>query len=312
MAPGKRKAAEADPETEQANKLRSVCKAMDDSAAEFCCPITQELPIDPVTAEDGRVYERSAIEEWLEKNEKSPHTNEPMGKKLLPALQVKNMIASMVKSGALSGDKCAAWTQKLEQEKKVEEVRQRMVNADDNRVLQWPTAYEPLTIEERGRIREAVRRVRADNPSDVDQLDVKGALYGLPPRIQAGPGREDAVAYNDRLERDRNFGATYQKLSGNMPLDPRTIDNAVYQMQGKLDEALELYEQALAIQKAALGDMHTSVADSQFNMALVHKKTGDRAKAKALFEQSAAICMQAYGPDHRYTTDALQAAHGCA
>ena len=48
MAPRKRKAAEAEPATEQANKLRSVCKAMDESAAEFLCCITQELPIDPV------------------------------------------------------------------------------------------------------------------------------------------------------------------------------------------------------------------------------------------------------------------------
>ena len=103
---------------------------MDDSASEILCPITQELPIDPVMAEDGRVYERSAIEEWLEQNEKSPHTNEPMGKKLLPALQVKNMIAAMVKSGALSGDKCAAWTQKLEEEKKVEGLRQRAEAGD--------------------------------------------------------------------------------------------------------------------------------------------------------------------------------------
>ena len=59
MAPRKRKAAAAEPATEQANKLRSVCKAMDESADEFCCPITQELPVDPVTAEDGRVYERT-------------------------------------------------------------------------------------------------------------------------------------------------------------------------------------------------------------------------------------------------------------
>jgi hypothetical protein len=145
MAPGKRKAAEADPETEQANKLRSVCKAMDDSAAEFCCPITQELPIDPVTAEDGRVYERSAIEEWLEKNEKSPHTNEPMGKKLLPALQVKNMIASMVKSGALSGDKCAAWTLKLEQEKEVEEKRQQAEAGDADAMAYLAFCYRDGT-----------------------------------------------------------------------------------------------------------------------------------------------------------------------
>ena len=141
MAPGKRKAAEADPGTEQANKLRSVCKAMDESADEFCCPITQELPIDPVTAEDGRVYERSAIEEWLATNEKSPHTSEPMGKKLLPALQVKNMIAKMVESGALSGDKCAAWTLKLEQEKEVEKLRQRAEAGDPKAMAQMAALY---------------------------------------------------------------------------------------------------------------------------------------------------------------------------
>ena len=129
MAERKRKAAEpaTTPVTDQASKFK---KTVDDSASEFLCPITQELPIDPVTAEDGRVYERSAIEEWLEKNEKSPHTNEPMGKRLLPALQVKNMIETMVKSGALSTDKCAAWTQKLEQEKEVEELRQRAEAGD--------------------------------------------------------------------------------------------------------------------------------------------------------------------------------------
>ena len=50
-------------------------------------------------AEDGRVYDRSAIEQWLATNEKSPHTNEPMSKKLMPALQVKNVIAKVVESG---------------------------------------------------------------------------------------------------------------------------------------------------------------------------------------------------------------------
>ena len=33
---------------------------------ELLCPITQQLPVYPVTAEDGRVYERDAIEEWIE------------------------------------------------------------------------------------------------------------------------------------------------------------------------------------------------------------------------------------------------------
>ena len=44
------------------------------------CPITFSLPVDPVIAEDGKVYERSAIEEWLKKQRKSPVTNLEMGR----------------------------------------------------------------------------------------------------------------------------------------------------------------------------------------------------------------------------------------
>ena len=139
MAPGKRKAEPATtPVTDQATKFK---KTVDDSASEILCPITQELPIDPVMAEDGRVYERSAIEDWLKRNEKSPHTNEPMGKKLLPALQVKNMIETMVKSGALSTDKCAAWTQKLEEEKEVERLRQRAEAGEVRAMVELAIAY---------------------------------------------------------------------------------------------------------------------------------------------------------------------------
>ena len=123
---GKR-AAEPETETEQSSKYRKV---IDENAEELLCPITQELPIDPVTAEDGRVYERSAIEEWLATNAKSPHTNEPMGKNLFPATQVKNLIASMVRSGALSGDKAGAWQKKLGQEKVVEETRRKAEAGD--------------------------------------------------------------------------------------------------------------------------------------------------------------------------------------
>ena len=50
---GKGKRAAADTAA-TSKKFRS---AIDDSAAEFVCPITQELPVDPVTAEDGRVAE---------------------------------------------------------------------------------------------------------------------------------------------------------------------------------------------------------------------------------------------------------------
>ena len=116
---------EVDTETESSKRYRS---AIDEVAEEFLCPITQELPLDPVTAEDGRVYERAAIEDWLNRNAgpvKSPVTNEVIGRKLLPAVQIRNSIKNMVKSGAISGSKADAWKQRLEDEGHVAAVRRR-------------------------------------------------------------------------------------------------------------------------------------------------------------------------------------------
>jgi TPR repeat protein len=58
-----------------------------------------------------------------------------MGTKLLPALQVKNMIRTMVASGALTGDKVDAWKLKLKEEEKVAEWR-REAEAGDG-VFMW-------------------------------------------------------------------------------------------------------------------------------------------------------------------------------
>jgi TPR repeat protein len=105
-------------------------------AEEFLCPITRELPFDPVTAEDGRVYERSALEKWFAKKAagevRSPITNEPMGRKLLPAVQVRNTIKGMVQSGALSGEKADVWKKRLKEEEKVEETRRKAEAGDAN------------------------------------------------------------------------------------------------------------------------------------------------------------------------------------
>jgi TPR repeat protein len=57
-----------------------------------------------------------------------------MGVKLLPALQVKNMIRTMVASGALTGDKVDAWKLKLKEEEKVAEVR-REAEAGQGRAM---------------------------------------------------------------------------------------------------------------------------------------------------------------------------------
>jgi len=114
-----REAAEAEDETVQLRRHKSATEA---AFAELVCPITFSLPVDPVIAEDGKVYERSAIEEWLKQQGKSPVTNLAMGTRLLPALQVKNMIRTMVASGALTGDKVDAWKLKLKEEEEVAEM----------------------------------------------------------------------------------------------------------------------------------------------------------------------------------------------
>ena len=111
-------------------ELRKTKSAVNEAFAELVCPITFSLPVDPVMAEDGKVYERSAIEEWLKKQRKSPVTNLAMGTRLLPALQVKNMIRMMVASGALTGDKVDAWKLKLKEEEEVAEMLRKAEAGD--------------------------------------------------------------------------------------------------------------------------------------------------------------------------------------
>jgi len=100
--------------------------------AEYRCPITQELPVDPVVAEDGQCYDRTAIEEWFEKhdNAKSPMSNQPIGKKLVPALQMRNAIERLINKGILTGEAAEAWTERQEELKWLDkEYREKLARA---------------------------------------------------------------------------------------------------------------------------------------------------------------------------------------
>ena len=120
-ATGKRPATTPVTDDGEAKRLRSV---IDETVDEFICALTYELPLDPVTAEDGKIYERAAITEWLKKHKKSPLTNEEMGTKLLPAHQVKNMIEKLVRSGAISGDKAEGWQKRVKEQDELRELRE--------------------------------------------------------------------------------------------------------------------------------------------------------------------------------------------
>ena len=58
----------------------------------FICPIRNTLMKDPVVAEDGRTYEREAIEEWFSKRNTSPMSNDVIGKTLRSNLDLKAAI----------------------------------------------------------------------------------------------------------------------------------------------------------------------------------------------------------------------------
>jgi hypothetical protein len=63
-----------------------------DLPAELTCPITTELFVDPVFTSDGQVYERKAIERWLQTHETSPLSGEVLDHKgLTPAPLVRGM-----------------------------------------------------------------------------------------------------------------------------------------------------------------------------------------------------------------------------
>jgi len=53
-------------------------KSNNDELAEFKCPITRDIMEDPVIAEDGQRYERTAILEWLKIHNTSPMNRIPM------------------------------------------------------------------------------------------------------------------------------------------------------------------------------------------------------------------------------------------
>jgi len=115
---------------------------MHEVANEFVCPISHELPVDPVTAEDGRIYERGAIELWFSTGDcTSPMTNEVMGTRLLPAVQCGNMLRCLVQNGAVDEDIAGAWMKKIAEEAKVASSRLKAEDGDSESMYKLGSWY---------------------------------------------------------------------------------------------------------------------------------------------------------------------------
>lgn len=101
-------------------------------ADEWICPITRELPWNPVLAEDGRVYERDAIHRWLKRSEspRSPVSNAAMGRALVALPQVRNTVRILAESGAVDEDKTAHWELCRLEEWSAEQCRKALAACD--------------------------------------------------------------------------------------------------------------------------------------------------------------------------------------
>ena len=129
-----------DPTEDASHREKKMRESINDVAKEFVCPITFALPVQPVTAEDGKIYEEKAIRDWFaKKREKgepptSPSTGAVIGTKLLPAVQVRNTIESLIQTGAIEGELAEAWqkasAKKLAEETCVKEMRAKAEGGD--------------------------------------------------------------------------------------------------------------------------------------------------------------------------------------
>ena len=141
MPPRKRAADAATDTKETSKKFRSAIDAMAD---EWVCPITCELPIDPVMAEDGRIYERAAIEEHIRVQGaclRSPFNNVVMGPKLIASVQARNSIERLMKTGAICGDKATQWEQRIADQEWLGERRRCAEEGDVDSMVELGHAY---------------------------------------------------------------------------------------------------------------------------------------------------------------------------
>ena len=127
-----RRQAEQDKENaELANRQAKMRESIKGAAAEYVCPLTLELLVDPVMAKDGRIYERSHILAWLSRNATSPVTREPMGTELTPAPPlIRNTIEKLVSSGAIEGEIAEAWQKASAEKTLLKETRARAEGGD--------------------------------------------------------------------------------------------------------------------------------------------------------------------------------------
>jgi len=79
--------------------IKIPAKLPSDIPKEFICPITTDIMSDPVILTDGQVYDRKAIEKWLERSNKSPMTNAIIDKHtIIPCFVLRTLIEQFLEN----------------------------------------------------------------------------------------------------------------------------------------------------------------------------------------------------------------------
>ena len=101
-------------ETEANNaEVENLKAAINAALEELMCPITFDLPVDPVVTEAGDVCDREAVIALIRQRGmrtlRSMRTNQPMGQRIAPSVTIRNVIEKLVESGAVGEEIVSLW-----------------------------------------------------------------------------------------------------------------------------------------------------------------------------------------------------------
>lgn len=86
----------------QSSKPCDTCNVVD-ILGHLVCNISNQLPVDPVIAEDGRIYDRQGIKRHFEEQKTSPVDKKPIGATLIDGRHISCLLQSMVDSKMQNG-----------------------------------------------------------------------------------------------------------------------------------------------------------------------------------------------------------------
>lgn len=123
----------------------SSVKRKRSNADGLLCPISLALPLDPVTAEDGQIYEREAIEDYIKSKQRaeliSPKTRQKMGNRLLPSPLIKTHIEDLIENDAIIGELAEDWRERFQQKKKMDGLLKKAEDGDVEAMEDIALAY---------------------------------------------------------------------------------------------------------------------------------------------------------------------------